>query len=242
MKPVLIRQHGEVSPPDLLEVWLRERGIPYEIQRTWLGETAEDPRRYAIVASLGSRFNPRDTDEPLVADELRLIQRAVEHEVPVLGLCFGGQALAAVLGASIEPAPEPELGWYTLESDDPELVPPGPWLEWHYERFAVPAGATEIARTKVAPQAFVYGPHLAVQFHPESTVETVSRWARKDRPRLEKLGIEDGVALLDGPAEQQEAARESAFRLFDEFLARAQGEGNEPVAEQTASGRERGDS
>lgn len=239
MKPVLIRQHGEISPPDLLLTWLRERSIPYVVQRTWLGETTEEPREYLFIASLGSRFNPRDRDEPLVADELRLIEQAVELDVPVLGLCFGGQVLAAVLGAEVEPSPEPELGWYTVETDDPELVGPGPWLEWHYERFGVPAGATELARTRVASQAFTYGPHLAVQFHPESTVETVAAWARKDAPRLASLGIEDGVALLEGPAEQQEAAAKAAFKLFDAFLARATK--HEPITEQTASGRERSD-
>ena len=65
---------------------------------------------------------------------------------PVLGLCYGGQVLAAVLGAEVGPAPMPELGWRTIETDDPELVPAGPWLEWHYERFCTPPGATELAR------------------------------------------------------------------------------------------------
>jgi GMP synthase-like glutamine amidotransferase len=240
MKPVLIRQHGEHSPPDLLEDWLRARSIPYVVNRSWLGEPLPDPRDHSFVVSLGSRFNPRDRDEPLVADELRLLDRAVEREVPVLGLCFGGQVLAAVLGAEIEPAPEPELGWYTLDSDDHDLIEPGPWLEWHYERFEVPAGAREIARTRVAPQAFTYGPHLGVQFHPESRAETVAGWARKDAQRLASYGIEDGVALLEGPAEQQQAAVEAAFRLFDEFLARTSSDGTSSK-EQTVSGGERSD-
>ena len=37
-----------------------------------------------------------------------------------------------------------------IETDDPELVPAGPWLEWHFERFCTPPGATELARTAEA--------------------------------------------------------------------------------------------
>ena len=93
--------------------------------------------------------------------------------MPVLGLCYGGQVLAAVLGAEVGPAPVAELGWRAIETDDAELVPAGPWLEWHFERFCTPPGAIELARTADAPQAFRIGPHLGVQFHPEATVEIV---------------------------------------------------------------------
>ena len=49
MKPVLIRQHEEMTPPGLLADWLRERGIPFEIQPSW-GGAAPDPTDYSFVA------------------------------------------------------------------------------------------------------------------------------------------------------------------------------------------------
>ena len=106
-----------------------------------------------------------------------------------------------------------ELGWRAIETDDAELVPAGPWLEWHYERFCTPPGATELARTADAPQAFRIGPHLGVQFHPEATVEIVEGWARGGRGRGRRC---------PPPPEQLAAARDAAFRLFDGFLAAAQ--------------------
>ena len=219
MKPVLVRQHEGLTPPGLLAEWLEERGIPFEVSHSWKGQTVRDPARYSFVASLGSPHGPNDTHEPAVVAELELIGGAVEKDVPVLGLCFGGEVLSAVLGGLVERAPRPELGWREIETDDPATVPPGPWLEWHYERFTTPPGATEIARTKDAVQAFRYGPHLGVQFHPESTVEIVGRWAGMDTERLTALGVEDGMEMLAVPPEQEEAAREAAFRLFDAFAA-----------------------
>jgi GMP synthase-like glutamine amidotransferase len=220
VKPVLVRQHEATTPPGLLVGWLEERGIPYEVQHSYKGEAVPDPSDYAFVASLGSPYGPNDTHEPGVVEELGLIGAAVEKDVPVLGLCFGGEVLSVVLGGRVEHAPVPELGWREIETDDPEAIPAGPWLEWHYERFTTPPGAVEVAHTADAVQAFRMGPHLGVQFHPESTVEIVARWASMDTESLTELGIENGRALLDVSPETEEAARERAFRLFDAFLER----------------------
>jgi GMP synthase-like glutamine amidotransferase len=221
VKPVLIRHHEEMAPPGLLVDWLVERNIGFEVYPSWLGGMAPDLTNYSFVASLGSAYGPNDTHEPAVVRELELIGTAVEKEVPVLGLCFGGEVLSAVLGGRVEYAPVPELGWREIETNDPVAVSAGPWLEWHYERFSTPPGAVELARTNDAVQAFRYGPHLGLQFHPESTVEIVSHWASMDAERLAELGIEDSAELLAAPPELREAAREAAFRLFDAFLSAA---------------------
>jgi GMP synthase-like glutamine amidotransferase len=211
MRPALIRQHVDSAPAGLLGDWLAARGVPSVVDRSWLGAPLPDPRDHLFVASLGHDLMAGDTHVPAVAAEHELLRRAVEHGIPVLGLCYGGQVLAAVLGAEVGPAPVPELGWRAIETDDPELIPAGPWLEWHFQRFCTPPGATELARTADAPQAFRHGRHLGVQFHPEATVEIVAGWARSD-------GVD--VALTASPA-QREAARDAAFRLFDGFLAQA---------------------
>ena len=222
VKPVLIRQHEEMAPPGLLVDWLRERGIPFEVHPSWLEGVAPDLTNYSFVASLGSAYGPNDTHVPAVVRELELIGAAVEKEVPVLGLCFGGEVLSAVLGGRVEPGQVPEFGWREIETEDPVAVRAGPWLEWHHERFSTRPGAIELARTADAVQAFRFGPHLGLQFHPESTVEIVSHWASMDTERL--------AELLAAPPELREAAREAAFRLFDAFL------GTTLVAVRTGSG------
>ena len=219
MKPVLIREHVESAPAGLLGAWLDARGLAYEVSRSWLDGPLPDPEDYAFVASLGHDRGAGDTHLPPVAAERELLARAVARDVPVLGLCYGGQVLAAVLGARVGPAPVPELGWRAIETDDASAVPAGPWLEWHFDRFTTPPGATELARTAEASQAFRIGPHLGVQFHPEATVDIVAAWARADAARLAALGIDDGTALLTASREHREAAEAAAFRLFDAFLA-----------------------
>jgi len=213
---ILVRQHGESGPPALLGEWLEQRGIAYVVSDSRTNHTP-DVRDFDAVASLGCRYSPADLDVPQVRAEIELIGKAVEHDVPVLGLCFGGQVLAHVLGGRIEAAPTPEFGWHEIETDEPDAIPAGPWLLWHYQRFTVPPGATEVARTENATQAFRHGRHLGLQFHPESTTDIVEGWARKDAEKLRTVGVTNPRALIDAPDERKDAAKQAAFRLFDAF-------------------------
>jgi GMP synthase-like glutamine amidotransferase len=196
-----------------------ERGIePVIVRADEHGDGWPDPRDHTFVAVLGSRYNPTD-DVPAVALTREAVERAVERDVPVLGLCFGGQLLASVLGAPIEDVPDgPELGWCTIDSVAPHVVPEGPWLTWHWHRFHPPAGAEVLATSSTGTQAFRHGPHLGTQFHPESTIEIVAGWAEHDRERLSALGVADGRALLEEGRRHAETAARNARKLFDGFL------------------------
>jgi GMP synthase-like glutamine amidotransferase len=217
----LVLQHGEAGPPGLLGDWAAARGIAIDVHRVDLGEPFPALNGQRFVASLGSRHNPADTHVPTVAAELDFLADAVARDIPVLGLCFGGQMLATILGGSVERAPRPELGWHTIESRGPEVVPEGPWLLWHYERFTLPPGADQLAQSPDAVQAYALGRHLGVQFHPESTIEIVSAWARKDRERIKAFGIDDGEAHLERGRHHASQAAQAAFHLFDAFWQRA---------------------
>jgi GMP synthase-like glutamine amidotransferase len=232
MKPGLILQHGPTSPPGLFGEWAQNRGIPVEVHPTFTdpdapytnGDGVEMPEiaGRAFVCCLGSKHSPLDRDVPVVAATIELIADAVERDVPVLGLCYGGQVLSDVLGGVVEPAVEAEIGWQMIGSDDPAKVPEGPWLEWHYQRFTLPPGAHELARSAVGVQAFTSGPHLGTQFHPESTIEIVKHWASSDHERLVSLGITDIEQQLEAGRTSAATARTNAFQLFDFFWERAQ--------------------
>jgi GMP synthase-like glutamine amidotransferase len=215
--PALILQHGRTAPPALLGEWCEARGIEFEVFNTSTGEGWPELGTRAFVGCLGARNSPLDTHVPAVAGTIRMIGQAVREGVPVLGLCYGGQVLATVLGGTVEPSPEPQHGWYAIETLAPEIISEGPWLEWHYDRFTLPPGATELARTGSTPQAFSYGPHLGTQFHPESTVEIVTGWARSDTEHLAQIGITDGEARLHPGSDFTTVARDAAVQLFDAF-------------------------
>ena len=179
-RPGLILQHAETGPPGRLGTWAAGRGIAHRVHRSWESAPAAlDPADYGWIASLGSAASANATDPAWVPEEVDLLRRAAAADVPVLGLCWGGQALSLALGGRVGAAPWQEKGWIAIASTDP-AIPAGPWLHYHVETFTVPDGAMELARSPVGPAGFRIGPHLGLQFHPEADAAMAHVWAAKD--------------------------------------------------------------
>lgn len=214
----IILQHGPFGPPGHLGAFLAEAGIPHRIHHVW-EDGVPDLTGARFAVSLGSQFSAAGTDPAWVPRELDALREAVAHDVPVLGLCFGGQALALALGGGVHRSAAPEIGWVAIESSDPD-IPSGPYGQFHYESFSIPPGAREVARSPAGPAAFRHGPHLGVQFHPEVTLEQLTEW----------LGLDPNLpASLDRAATVREGERcapgaaERARRLFAAWFARLGG-------------------
>lgn len=212
-RPGVILQHAETGPPGRLGAWAVDRGIAHRVHRSWESSPAAlDPADFGWIASLGSAFSATATDPAWIPAEVDLLRRAVAADVPVLGLCWGGQALSLALGGQVGPAPAQEKGWIAIASADPE-IPAGPWLHYHVEIFTVPDGATELARSPVGPGAFRIGPHLGLQFHPEADAAMADVWAAKDPDQTP-----ESRAALAAEGERWDAgAGRLAAELFDRW-------------------------
>ena len=217
----LIVQHEEPTPAGLLGDWLDRQNAEVDVLRIDLEQNVPDPREYQLIAYLGSEFATFDDSVPFVQRESELIREAARHDVPMLGLCFGGQLMARALGGESFRSKRPEIGWLRVRTRDPELISEGPWFEWHFDSFALPPGAKLLADTEAGPQAYVIGRGLGLQFHPEVTPEIVDGWVRGLR---EAGDGDDGGVDLDAIVEETvgrlPAVRLATMKLFDRFLER----------------------
>jgi GMP synthase-like glutamine amidotransferase len=218
----LILQHEEPTPPGHVTGWLDEHGAAVDTLRIDIDEHEPDPTAYDLVVSLGSEFAAFDDTKPFVPRESRLMRRAVDADVPVLGLCFGGQLLARVLGGEVFRGTRSEIGWLPVRTEDPALVPAGPWFQWHFDTFTVPPGARVVAETDVGPQAFVAGRSLGLQFHPEVTTAIMDEWVRVYRHELDADGV-DPDALLEETKRRAAESERLAWQLFERYLTEVAG-------------------
>jgi GMP synthase-like glutamine amidotransferase len=214
-------RHGPLEVPGVLGA--RAAELEFEVREfraDCLDDPLPGPEEFAAVVVMGSIESVNDTQLEWVAQERALIETAIDHNLPVFGVCFGGQLLAQALGGRVITSPEPEVGWLSIRSDDPSLVPEGPWLLWHEEAVVPPPGAIVVARTDVAIQAFVLGPHIGVQFHPEVTAALIASWIDEAQERGD-VTSEQRRALCDDVERRATASATNAVRLFDGFLRQA---------------------
>lgn len=179
---------------------------------------ADDPP--ALLLLLGSEWSVHDPVGPTaLAAECALVLAARDADVPVLGLCYGAQVLAHAYGGRVRPGPRAEVGLVRVDSDDPSLVAPGPWMAFHTDVLDVPPGATEIARNDCGAQAFVLPGALAVQFHPEVRPDVLAGWAERFPDLVEDGGTTPELLVTVARGREAES-REAAYRLVDAFLDR----------------------
>ena len=220
----LVIQNDSLNPPGLLGDWLGDRGISFKSIEIWKDGAPPDPRAFGWIAALGSRYSVTDAEPPWIGAEVDFLGDAVAEGVPVLGICFGGQALAAALGADVSPAGPVGIGWLETRTTEPDLVSRGPWLHFNSEQFSVPDDATLVASLENRPSAFRLGPHLGLQFHPEATPAMAARWADRFADRLGEQGLTPEWIREEARVHGAEAGPR-AFALFDAWWAAA----TEPV-------------
>jgi GMP synthase (glutamine-hydrolysing) len=189
---------------------------------------------FDAVAVFGGGMNVADQERlPWLAGELELLREALARRVPLLGVCLGAQLIAAAAGGEVHRVDEPEIGWLEVErlpaaEDDPVLgALPERFtaFQWHSYASRTPAGAIELARSAVCPQAYVLDGHAwGVQFHPEVTPEVVGQWIGDfySDPDAVRLGFDPDAARAELP---QRIGTWNAIgrRLFDAWLAAAAG-------------------
>jgi len=190
------------------------------------------PEHVDHVVVLGAVSSVNDPDA-WIAEELAWLRRADQAGLPVLGICFGAQALCAAAGGRVQAMERKEIGWKMVKPVDHGLIPPGPWLEFHGDRCLPSAAAVVLARNEAGLQAFSLGRHLALQFHPEVDGAQLKEWldAGADR-EAEQLGV-DPCQLVADTIREEPAARDRADRLVAAALriARRSADGARPVRE-----------
>ena len=221
MRRALVVANG--TDTDSGHVGHRLRDLGWElvtVEREGHEVPTEVPAGTGLVLLLGSAWSVASPVDPEALEaECRLVRSAGDHGVPVLGLCYGAQVVAAAHGGRVRVAPQPEVGLVRVDTVDAGLVPAGPWWAFHLDVIDPPAGAEVVARNGCGVQAFTLPGVLAVQFHPEVRSGTLDGWAARYPGLLERTGV-DRAAMVTQARDREDDARAAAAALVDAFLTR----------------------
>jgi GMP synthase-like glutamine amidotransferase len=185
----------------------------------------------ALMIFGGSMHVDQGDAHPWLEPEKEFIRDALDHGVPILGVCLGSQLLAEAAGARPYRSEHPEIGWYEIEiteagAADPVVGPLAPSVElfeWHHYVAPLPPGAVELARTPLCVQAFRVegGPAWGLQFHAEVTRENLMGWLDGwDNSEAVETDL-DPEAIRAASVERIERQNEVGRGIAERFLAEA---------------------
>jgi len=225
MQNAIAIRHVAFEDAGTLEGVLQDRGVGLRYLEAGIDDLS--PVKDAdLLVVLGGPIGIYEVGRyPFLKHELSVIEAAVKKGVPVIGICLGCQALAAVLASRVYPNREKELGWDEMSlTKEGKASPLGAIegirvLNWHGDTFDLPAGATRLASTSITPnQAFTYGPKvLALQFHVELPERDLEKWLIGHTLELATSKVDLGKMRAD-TARFAPAANTASKRVFNDWL------------------------
>jgi GMP synthase-like glutamine amidotransferase len=183
-----IIQNDPEVPPGIVETELQRLGVAFTVVHPYRGEKLPDYASISAVIVLGGAMGANDdAKHPFLIDLKEYIRVLVEREIPYLGICLGGQLLAAALGAEVAANRYPEQGTVSVtltaealgdrlfEGLGPDFVT----FQWHNDSFSIPRRGVRLAFSAACPnQAFRVGSRAwGLQFHPEVDAGIVGNWS-----------------------------------------------------------------
>jgi GMP synthase-like glutamine amidotransferase len=216
----IIQNDPEVPPGNIVE----HLTIPFVVHHPYRDGSLPDPEQISALIVMGGAMGANDDERhPFLSDLKNLIRSVVAAGIPYLGVCLGGQLLAAALGARVVSNRWAELGTLdvslTKEGKEDRLFIGLPerigTFQWHHDSFDIPAGGELLATSAACPhQAFRVGDYAwGLQFHPEVTESIIRDWCAWDSSTSAKTD-----ELLASFSRESECYRTISQRIMDNFL------------------------
>jgi GMP synthase-like glutamine amidotransferase len=140
---------------------------------------------YSGIIILGGPVSVYDNYDYL-KDQQKLIKKAVDMKIPILGVCLGSQLIAEAMGGKVYPGNLKEIGWHDIEITENGsrdifngiATFKNKVFQWHGDTFQLPESAIILAKSDTYIQAFRINTAIGIQFHIEVNESMIEEWIR----------------------------------------------------------------
>lgn len=226
---ILIIENAEQRVGNIREILTKE-GIKSKLIRVYKQEKLPPLKRHEAIIVSGGPMGVYELHKPeynYIIEECDFLNEAINQGKAILGVCFGHQLLAHILGADVERCEKlAEIGWSKITlnpigTKDPlfqGFPPEFESFQYHYDQIIeLPAELISLGSSPKCPvQAFRYKsqPVWGVQFHPEISPQQAKKILLARRGKLEEMGIDVFLTINRG----MELNKNRGEQIFYNFI------------------------
>ncbi|MHC4945269.1 MAG: type 1 glutamine amidotransferase [Planctomycetota bacterium] len=225
---ILAIQNCKIETFGLFEQQLEQQGYDPTVLHAYKDEPFPSVKDVEAVLVGGTPIAAYEAHQhDFLVKESDFLKEVIAAGKPCLGVCFGAQLLAQLLGAGVRKNDRKEIGVSEVRLKKhgmKDSVLKGfphrfPVFQWHSDTFDIPSGGLHLAKSKVCKnQMFRKEKVIGVQFHVEVLPAEAAHWAYMYEKELKAFGktrsqIEKECRAIELNMEQL------AIRLLNNFLS-----------------------
>lgn len=228
MKPILIIQNCPAESPGTIIDYCNDNGIGYERIHSYVNDRFPSLDSVDAVINLGCPYSAATHHEhDFLVKLYAYVAEIVRQNKPYLGICFGGQILAKVLGAKVEPNKVKEIGTYSISLTEDGMIDPifnelpssFDVFQWHGDTFRIPFEAKLLATgVDCVNQAFRKNNAVGIQFHFEAHPDEIPHWCDTYADELAEFG-KSKDEIVSTYRNKFDTIRSDHYRFMDNFLS-----------------------
>lgn len=207
LKTIHVLQHVEVEGPGYIIEWAKNNSVQINYTRLFNGDALPNNTSFDLLLIMGGPMGVNDSkDYPWILQERKFINKCINANKAILGICLGAQFLAKAMGGKVYKNLQPEIGWFPITRCENlpaalhNLFPNNATVfHWHGDTFDIPVGALPLYSSKATPnQGFIYADKvIALQFHLEATKDAVVAMTTEFEDELTKADyVQDAKEIL----------------------------------------------
>lgn len=181
--------HADFELPGVIETWAKQNHFNENFCRPYANEKLPGSDEFDFLILMGGPQSPLNlANAPYLKDEIDLIQKCLEAQIPLLGFCLGAQLIGEAFGARTEKSPNKEVGVFPITltdegKQDPILKNlPSQFhvVHWHNDMPGLTKESKILAASEGCPRQIVRYSSLAYGFqcHPEPTKQNIEEMIR----------------------------------------------------------------
>lgn len=197
---VHIVMHESFESPAAIETWAQKKGCDVTYTRLYKGDTFPEECDFDFLVVMGGPQSPATTVEECshfdAKKEIAFIQKSIEQNKILLGVCLGAQFIGEALGAHFDHSPNREIGVFPVSlTEDGKQDPifstfPEKFLvgHWHGDMPGLIPDSKVLAVSEGCPRQIVrYAPKIyGFQCHFEFTLDAIEAMIENNAHELEE--------------------------------------------------------